>query len=99
MPVAVGKEMLASGRSTETGIRVGIQAAKTGQFLFSIEPTPGYRMEGIAESNSLRFVVGNKQYDIVCTAPIVNRPGAWYLWVKAVQGAPSVGEELRIFLT
>jgi hypothetical protein len=93
-----GAETLATGRSTETGIRVGIQAAKNGQFLFSSEPAPGYRMEGIAESNSLRFVVGNKRYDIVCTVPIVNRQGAWYLWVKAVQGAPSMGEELRVFV-
>jgi len=93
-----GAETLATSRSTETGIRVGIQASKTGEFLFSSEPAPGYRMEGIAENNSLRFVVGNKQYGVVCTVPIVNRPGAWYLWVKAVQGAPSLGEGLRLFV-
>lgn len=93
-----GAETLATGRSAESGIRVGIHASKAGQFLFSSEPAPGYRMEGIAESNSLRFVVGNNRYDIVCTAPIVNRPGAWYLWVKAVHGIPSAGDELRVFV-
>jgi hypothetical protein len=93
-----GADMLGTGRSAETGIRVGIQAVKTGQFLFSSEPAPGYRMEGIAEGNSLRFVVGNKQYDIACSGPILNRPGAWYLWVKAVPGTSPGGEELRVFV-
>lgn len=93
-----GADTLAAGRSTETGIRVGIQAVMTGQFLFSSEPAPGYRLEAIAEGNTLRFVVGNKRYDISCTSPIVNSPGAWYLWVKAVQATPFGGEELRVFV-
>lgn len=93
-----GAETLAVGRSTETGIRIGIHASKAGQFLFSTQPAPGYRMEGIAENNLLRFVAGSKRYDIVCTGPIVNRPGAWYLWVKAVSATPSAGDDLRVFV-
>lgn len=82
-----GIETLATGRTTQTGTRVGIEA-KAGQFLFSSEPVSGYRMEGIAENNSLHFVVGNRRYDVVCTGSVMDRPGAWYLWVKAVPDAP-----------
>jgi hypothetical protein len=93
-----GTETLASASSSQTGVRVGIEASETGQFLFSSEPAPGYRMEAIAEENSLRFVVGAKQYTVRCTHPVMSRPGAWYLWVKAVPAPQSAGSELRVFV-
>ena len=92
-----GTTTLATSQSTQAGNRVGIRTSKAGQFMFSTEPASGYRMEGIAEGNSLRFVTGHKRYDITCTGQIVNRPGSWYVWVKAV---PSEGPDdtLQVFL-
>lgn len=91
-----GVEILAASRSTGTATQLGVQSAKAGQFLFSGEPAPGYRMEGIAEGNSLRFVVGDKQYSLNCAGPIVNHPGSWYLWVKADLRTSDGDDELKI---
>jgi len=63
-------------------------------FAFSAAPSKGYRMEGIVEGNTLRFVSGREQYALACKSPIVDRPGAWYVWV--MNRAASGGDTLFV---
>ena len=93
-----GIETLAVGEATHSAKRVGVQAQKAGQFVFSSEPGPGFRLEGIAEGNSLRFVAGDKQYSLSCSAPVVGRSGSWYVWVKAGGAAISPHDSLQVFV-
>jgi hypothetical protein len=64
------------------GPSISMPVPEQGGFSFSSRPEPGFRMEAIAEGNRLMFVAGNAQYSIECSSPIVDSPGAWYLWVR-----------------
>ncbi len=73
---------MAQQESVSSSQQVSIEAPMLGRFTLSSEPGPGYRLEAIAEDNEVRFDSGNDLFSISCDAPVVDRPGAWYLWVK-----------------
>jgi hypothetical protein len=93
-----GIDTLAHSQSTLAGARVGAKAHGMGEFLFATSPAPGYRMEAIAEGNSIRFVAGSERYEISSSFPVLDRPGSWYLWVKIVPGGPGTDESLQVFV-
>jgi hypothetical protein len=68
--------------SALNGATIGVRVPGRGRFRFSSRPGPEFRMEAIAEGNHLMFVTGNAQYSIECSGPVMDSPGAWYLWVK-----------------
>lgn len=73
---------MAQQESISSGQQVSIEAPMLGRFTLSSEPGPGYRLEAIAEDNEVRFDSGNDLFSLSCDAPVVEHPGAWYLWVK-----------------
>jgi hypothetical protein len=77
-----GTASLGKNRSLLDGASISVRVPGKGRFHFSSRPEPGLRMEAIAEGNRLMFVAGNAQYSIECSSPIVDSPGAWYLWVR-----------------
>ena len=93
-----GNETLGWSETTQQGPRLGLKTGTAGQFLIATAPAPGYRMEAIAEENSIRFLAGAKEYRIECTASILERPGAWYLWVKSETGVSGGGDRLTLFV-
>jgi hypothetical protein len=93
-----GLNVFAKNEETITGTRVAVSVPGEGRFTFSSQPEPGFRMEAIANGNRLRFVAGDKSYDIECSQPVVDVTGSWYLWVKhelAPQG-PGVAAILEL---
>jgi hypothetical protein len=77
-----GTTSLGKNGSALNGASISVRVPGKGRFSFSSRPEPEFRMEAIAEGNRLMFVAGNAQYSIECTGPIMDSPGAWYLWVK-----------------
>ncbi len=68
--------------STSSGTHVFLDAPELGRFTLSSEPGPGYLLEAIAEDNEVHFVSGDDLFSVSSDAPVVDQPGAWYLWVK-----------------
>lgn len=77
-----GKTSLGKNVSELAAPAVNVFVAGKGLFRFSAKPEAGYRMEAIAEGNTLMFVIGGDRYDVQCSSPIIDGAGAWYLWVK-----------------
>jgi hypothetical protein len=77
-----GLDAFAKNEGTVTGTQVAVLVPDAGQFTFSSQPEPGFRMEAIADGNRLLFVVGNDSYDIESSQPVVDASGSWYLWVR-----------------
>jgi hypothetical protein len=81
--------------STSSGTHVFLVGPTLGEFTLSSEPGPGYFLEAIAEDNEVHFVSGEDLFSVSSDGPVVDQPGAWYLWVKfeprpdaAVAGSP-----------
>jgi hypothetical protein len=81
-PEFLGVKTSLAGKSTLNQGAVQIQIPGKGSFSFSTRPEPGYRMEAIAEGAVLMFVAGSERYDIQCSGPVLDGPGAWYLRVR-----------------
>lgn len=77
-----GTESLGKNLPSSDGASISVQVPGQGRFSFSSRPEPGFRMEAIAEGNRLMFVAGNAQYSVECSSPVLDTPGAWYLWVR-----------------
>jgi hypothetical protein len=75
-----GVDTIVESASSLTGSKIALDWGPA-VFAFSAVPEKGYRMEGIVEGNTLRFVAGSEQYTLKCQSPIVDRAGAWYVWV------------------
>lgn len=71
----------ASNSGSAAGEMVSTGSGKD-RFSFSSHAEPGYRMEAVGEGNRLMFVVGNDTYTLDSSAPVMDGPGAWYLWVR-----------------
>jgi len=84
-----GLDVLARVDGVVTGTQVALSVPGKGQFIFSSQPEPGFRMEAIADGSRLLFVVGNDLNDVFCSAPIVDHDGSWYLWVRHENTAPA----------
>jgi len=65
-----------------SGVIDAVTVPGKGRFTFSAHPEPGFRMEGAGEGNVLAFVVGTNLYSVECSGPVMDGPGAWYLWVR-----------------
>jgi hypothetical protein len=68
--------------SVLSGKNVELQSATVGRVDLSAEPGPGYRLEAVAEENRIQFVSGEDRYSITSNAPVVDQPGAWFVWVR-----------------
>jgi hypothetical protein len=90
-----GVETLAEGVSSLTGSKVALDWGPS-VFAFSTTPEKGYRMEGFVEGNTLRFVTGSEQYSLICKSPIIDQPGAWYVWVMNRPAAGGEGPTLFV---
>jgi hypothetical protein len=77
-----GKGVTSFSQSTIVATRVGVTVPGLGRFIFTSRPESGSHMEAVAEGTVLDFIAGANRYRIECSAPIVEPPGAWYLWVK-----------------
>jgi hypothetical protein len=77
-----GAVSLGKNGSTASGNPIGLRVPGKGRFSFSSRPEPGFRMEAVAEGNRLMFVAGNASWSVECSGPILDGPGAWYLWVR-----------------
>jgi hypothetical protein len=86
-----GAASVGKSGSTVSGSSVSLKVPGKGRFRFSSRQESGFRMEAIAEGNRLMFVAGNAQYSIECSSPIVDSPGAWYLWVRYDPADPQPG--------
>lgn len=86
-----GQTELADNASVINGSAVSVHIAGKSGFTFSTQPQDGFRMEAIAEGNTLMFVSGSERYDIQCTAPVIDGAGAWYLWVRRDAAGGSSG--------
>ncbi|HWB83353.1 MAG TPA: hypothetical protein VG675_04380 [Bryobacteraceae bacterium] len=77
-----GDTFTAVSREVATGTQITLTVPENGRFTFSSQPGPGFRMEAIAEGSLLRFLSGQYLFQVLCTEPVVEPAGAWYLWVK-----------------
>lgn len=92
-----GQTELGDNASVIKGPALSLHLAGKPAFSFSTQPENGFRMEAIAEGNTLMFVSGSESYQIQCTAPIIDAAGAWYLWVRRDQpGNPSTLPTLNL---
>jgi hypothetical protein len=79
-----GTDRLASSPARALGLQIQVQAKSVGrEFTFTSKPELGYRMEAIAEGKAIRFLDGNATYTLETDSPVIDKPGAWYLWVQA----------------
>jgi hypothetical protein len=69
-----------NGISMDT--HVSMNVPNLGRFAFSSSPGLGYKLEALAEGNTLRFVGGADEYRIEADAPFTDLAGAWLIWVR-----------------
>jgi hypothetical protein len=65
-----------------SGPVVWVYSRFTGRFLFSATPRPGYRRLGVATGALIRFTDGVEQFGLRLHADAIDKPGAWWIWVK-----------------
>ena len=83
------KEHPLFAENSASGKVVAMTLSGVGRFIFTSQPTPGFRMEAVAERRELKFLGGSESYQIESHEPILDRQGAWYLWVKFEPAIPS----------
>jgi hypothetical protein len=78
----------AQASEVSSGSQVSIDVPRVGRFAFSSAQLPGYLLEAVAENGGIE-VAGDDRYRVECDAPVVDKPGSWFLWVKFERVAPS----------
>ncbi len=71
-----------------SGNKIAVTVPAIGRFIFTSQPESGFHMEAVAQDMALEFLAGANRYRIDCEGPILDQPGAWYLWVKFEPAAP-----------